>query len=211
MKSYLIVIGDLVQSKKLDSSSRKQVQNCLKSVFQRINNSSNSIVSPYTITLGDEFQVVYQTADQIFNHLWMISTEIHPVFARFSISLGEISTEINREQALGMDGPAFHRAREQVEMMKENNRLLAITTDQENFNRLVNSTFRILETNLNTWKKNRFSILYQHQQGRDVKQIAHDLGLSEVAVYKNIHAGALDAISELTNTISETLNQNLMK
>lgn len=209
--NYIVVIGDLVQSKKLNKDSRKLTQESLKSIFQKINGESSDLASPYTITLGDEFQAVYRAADDLFTHLWMIFSAIHPVFVRFSIAVGEISTEINTEQALGMDGPVFHMARKQIEHLKEKKRLLAFSTDQERFNRLINSTLRILEKDLRTWKKNRFKILYRYQAGTDVKKIAGEVNLSDVAVYKNINAGALDAISELTNTISETINDDFIR
>lgn len=209
MSTHIVLIGDLIDSKKLDDTSRNRVQESLQAVFKRINRDSDSLASPYTITLGDEFQAVYNSADDLFKHLWMIYAEIHPVLIRFSISVGEISTKINADHALGMDGPAFYVAREQIEQMKEKKLLLSIATDYERFNRLINSSLQILEANLRTWKKNRFSVLYRYYENKDVKQIAKEVGMSDVAVYKNINAGALEAVHVLTNTVSETLNEML--
>lgn len=209
MDDYIVVIGDILHSKKLDSNQRRKTQELMDAVFRKINRESDLFASPYTITLGDEFQAVYKSSKDLFKHIWMIFAEIHPVKVRISISVGEISTKINTIQALGMDGPAFYMARDQIDLMKEKKQLLAISTDYERFNRLINSTFQIMEANFKTWKKNRFSILHKYHHGSDVKQIAAEMGMSDVAVYKNINAGALDAVIELTNTVSDTINEML--
>lgn len=156
MKSYIVVIGDIEQSKKLSPDVRTQTQRSLEAVFKKLNQDSNHIVSPYTITLGDEFQVVYHRADELFQHIWAIMAVIHPVAVRVSIGVGEITTPINKEHALGMDGPAFHKARESIDQMRKKEHLLSISTDNIRFNRLVNSTLRILGANLRGWNKTGF-------------------------------------------------------
>ncbi|MEX0649350.1 MAG: SatD family protein [Balneolaceae bacterium] len=206
MSLSLVIIGDLEQSRKMDPARRKATQKSLESVLNRINSNSDDILSAYTIVHGDEFQAVYQSADDLFSHIWAIMAEIHPVMVRFSIGVGTLSTEVNRQNALAMDGPAFHKAREQINLMKKEKLLLSVSTDDGRFDRLVNSTFRILGASLRSWKTNRFIILNKLYEGKEVKQIAHETGLSDVAVYKNIHAGTLEAVQELTRTISEMIN-----
>lgn len=209
MKSYIVVIGDIEKSSQLSQDNRKEVQKTLESVFKKINRQSTDIISPYTITLGDEFQAVYQSAREMFKHIWTVIASIHPVNVRFSISAGKITTEINREHSLGMDGPAFHQARKHIVWMKEEKLLLSVTTEDGKFDKLVNNTFRILGANLRRWKKNRFIILQRLYEEKEVKQIAEEIGLSEVAIYKNINAGTLEAIQGLTDAISKTIDERL--
>ncbi|MFO7798361.1 SatD family protein [Rhodohalobacter sp.] len=207
MNKYIVVIGDIIESKDLKPALRKQTQNQLEDVFDQLNRESGELLSPYTITLGDEFQAVYRSADQLFHDIWAFTAEIHPVRVRVTISLGEITTEINREQSLGMDGPAFHTARNRIDEMKINDILLSLTTEDKSFDRLVNSSLQILAGNLRTWNKNRFSILKKRYENLEVKKIARDLDLSEVAVYKNINAGTLDAVKDFTDCISQKVNE----
>lgn len=209
MKSYIVVIGDIEHSKKLKGDVRGKTQKTLESVFKEINHKSGDILSPYTITQGDEFQAMYHSPDELFKHIWWIMAAIHPVRIRVSIGVGKIATAINRESTLSMDGPVFHKARKGIERMKKEKLLLSISTADDRFDRLINSTFHLLGSSLRSWKKNRYSILYKRYEGKDVKQIAGELDLSEVAVYKNIHAGTLEAIKEFTDAISETLSEML--
>jgi len=108
-----------------------------------------------------------------------------------------------------MDGPAFHAARDRIDEMKADDILLSLITKDKSFDRLVNSSLQILAGNLRTWNKNRFTILKKRYENVEVKEIARDLSLSEVAVYKNIHAGTLDAVKDLTECISEKVNKML--
>ena len=209
MSNYIVVIGDIVESKDLSPALRKQTQNQLEEVFHRLNRESQQLLSPYTITLGDEFQAVYRLADQLFHDIWAFKAQIHPVRVRVAISVGGITTKINREQSLGMDGPAFHAARDRIDEMKADDILLSLITKDKSFDRLVNSSLQILAGNLRTWNKNRFTILKKRYENVEVKEIARDLSLSEVAVYKNIHAGTLDAVKDLTECISEKVNKML--
>lgn len=207
MKNYIVIIGDLEASKELGREERQAAQSSLETLFSHHRFSSQGIISPYTLTLGDEFQAVYNHADNLFLHIWSISAAIYPVMIRWAISTGEINTPINKKQALGMDGPAFHRSRNGIELLKEEKELFRIETGHQLFDRLSNSSLQLLTAGLRTWNKNRFLILDKLSCGSEVKQIAADLGISDVAVYKNIHAGKLEAVIEYAASLSQFLNQ----
>ncbi len=91
-------------------ADRAGLQKSLLGVLARLNKShAGSLLSPFTLTLGDEFQALLPDASALWRMIANIQAELHPVRVRFGIGVGEIVTEINREAALGMDGPAFHR------------------------------------------------------------------------------------------------------
>jgi hypothetical protein len=211
MERYIVLIGDIENSRDLKPEKRNEVQNNLASLFDRLNRKSRSLTSPYTITLGDEFQAVYSSAESLFPDIWTVMAEIHPVLARISIGTGTITTDINRNQSLGMDGPAFHMARENIDRMRDASELISLKSENDTLNRLFNSAFRILTGNLRSWNRNRFAILSQLCYDIPVKQIAAELGLSEVAVYKNIRAGTLDAVIDFTDSLSEQINLTLRR
>jgi len=205
MKTYIVIIGDLEESKKLEPGLRLKAQRALLTQFDKLNSAPGRPLSSYSIILGDEFQAVYEEGEHIFRHIWTIMADLHPVLVRWSIGVGEITTPVNRQRSFEMDGPAFHRARERMEMMKKEKSLFSIHTADSSSDKLLNSMFRILSNNLRGWNKNRFLILQKLCEGKEVKQIAGELGLSEVAIYKNINAGSLDAIQDLTDSIVERI------
>lgn len=207
MNRYIAVIGDLEASKELDKKTRHHTQEVLKRLFTEKKHVKEGILSPYTLTLGDEFQALYGNADNLFHHIWTIAASIYPVMARWSVSSGEINTQINREQSLGMDGPAFHDARSGMELLKKEKQLFRLHTGKTLYDSIANSSLKLLSADFRSWKRNRIKILEQLYSGSDVKQIAAELNLSDVAVYKNIHAGNLTAVMEYTKGLTELLNK----
>ena len=74
---YLALIGDIVDSKQL--RDRGKFQTTLASTLKTVSSRNATLVSPYTITLGDEFQAVYKSADRLFLDIFSILRDIHPV------------------------------------------------------------------------------------------------------------------------------------
>ncbi len=214
----IVVIGDIVASKKLGNSDRKRAQELLTRKFKEINKSSESIISPYTITLGDEFQAVYHDASTILEDCWNIIAELYPIMIRFSISAGTIVTPINTKQALAMDGPAFYNARDGINELKASGYLFGLNVEQisgEPQNNpvlnLVNHSLQLLSVEMQSWKKVRHQVLVMLLKGIPIKEIAAKLGVSLVAVYKNRDDGELDLVMNLKESITEVINNELIK
>ena len=206
MDHFIVVMGDIVESKKLKPVQRKKVQKQLRAVFREINKSSDGLQTTYSITLGDEFQSVYRKSSSLFNDVWSIKAAIYPVRVRIAIGAGEITTDTQQEKSLMMDGPAFHKTRDLINKLKDENLLISVETGDLIFDQLANSSLNILAGNLKNWSKNRFTILKMKSEGYSVKEIAGELKISEVAVYKNIHAGKLNHIEKMTEAISKRMD-----
>ncbi|MES9972360.1 MAG: SatD family protein [Candidatus Thiodiazotropha sp.] len=151
--SYLVVIGDLVASR--HSPDRKGLQTRLKALLKRLNERMPKPVSPYTLTLGDEFQVVFDKADRGFVDIIQIMAALHPDQVRFSLGLGSIVTDLNPDQAVGMDGPAFYRARDGINRLKDRGDLFHLDGLPENWAPLAEGTLRLLSQRMQKWEGNR--------------------------------------------------------
>jgi hypothetical protein len=204
---YLVLIGDLVASR--DSTNRKTLQQQLKAVLMHLNERSAGPVSPYTLTLGDEFQAVFKTAEPVFDDMVQILAALHPVRVRFSLGLGEITTELNRDQALGMDGPAFYRARDGIDRLKDSGDLFRLEGLPDTWAALADGSLRLLSKAMQKWEANRLAILHDLLTGLPVKRIAGDLAVTEQAVYKNISSGGLEAVIQVMSALTGILNNCL--
>lgn len=205
--NYLVLIADIVDSRNLEA--RGQVQKQLTRVLNNINRRGAPIASPYTLTLGDEFQAVFSSADRIFEDMVWINHVLHPVHVRFSYGVGEITTAINTKQALGMDGPAFYAAREGLERLKGSDTLATVAGLAGPVAALIDASVRVLANGMAGWRANRFAILRDLMCGDEVKRIAARLEISEVAVYKNIDAGDLRNLLRLTQALEACLDQQM--
>jgi len=108
---YVAVIGDIVGSRALPD--RRAVQRRLRRCLRRLNREwESSIAASFLITLGDEFQgLLTDPPVTIDRMLAGIRRDLHPVEVRVGIGVGRLATKLEPE-AIGMDGPCFHRARE---------------------------------------------------------------------------------------------------
>lgn len=203
----LVLIGDLVASRR--SSLRQQLQEQLKGALDELNRDRTGLISPYTLTLGDEFQVVYDSADRLFADCLSISAAVHPVRMRYALSLGDITTELNPDQALGMDGPAFYQARDGIDQLKRSGELFTLAGLPDNEQALAAGGLGLFSHQLSKWNANRLHILKRLLQGWRVERIAEELSISEQAVYKNINSGGLHAVIRLLRAVTERINDGM--
>lgn len=205
----ITIIGDIVSSRSL--KDRAAFQRRLRKLLARVSTaaSSRTLASPYTITLGDEFQAVYRKADGIFADLFEILAEIHPVHVRLAIGVGELATRLNPTQALGMDGPAFHVARASLMELKTDGRLLRIGASAKEEWALANHLLNLLSHQLEGWTQNRLQVTAGLLRGHEVKEIEAGLEISRVAVYKNIRAAALDDVVGVCHELERAMNRAL--
>jgi hypothetical protein len=210
---YVAIIGDIKSSKAIPN--RLDFQNSLNDIFKVISIDNKSIVSPYTITLGDEFQALYNSAKGLLTDIIRIMALLYPVRIRFSIGLGDIDTEINPKQALGMDGSAFHIAREGIIRMKNDEisrkamPSITLNSDSKTQNSLLIDSFNIVSYMLERMSQNQLNILLGVVNNDSIPAIASKMDVSEQAVYKGIRKDAMllikDYIISFENEVGKLL------
>ena len=120
---YYAIIGDIKRSKKIEN--RCEIQEKLKKILDNVNSIyNNDISAKFLITLGDEFQGLLEITAPILEIIKYIQSEIYPIKLRFGVGIGNVSTLINHEAAIGADGPAFYAAREMIEFLREQEKKL---------------------------------------------------------------------------------------
>jgi hypothetical protein len=204
-KKYIAVVGDLVASRKL--GARMKVQSKLKACLGDLNRAHRSaLLSPYTITLGDEFQALFSAPEGLLTDTLRILSALHPVQVRFSIGIGGLDTEVNRKQAIGMDGPAFHHAREAMNGLKRTKNLLVIASGPGERMDLENRSLELVSHMIRKWDRGQFIILLGLLDGMPVNTIAAQLRVTSQAVYKAIDAGAMRTIAGTLGVINDRIN-----
>jgi hypothetical protein len=201
---YLVLIGDVVASR--TAGNRRELQRALSAAVQRINASARRrLASPYTITLGDEFQAVYRSARDLFGDLWALLEALNPVELRLAAGIGEIATPINRKQALGMDGAAFHKARAAMDRLKREGRTIIQVQGSEGELALVNDSLRLACRLLSGWKRETLSTLVCLGRGLSVDVIARSMQVTPRAIFKRIRSSSLREVLALAGSLEAEL------
>jgi len=202
---FIVVIGDIVLSRKI--KDRVSFDEIMLNTMEELNQHNPGILSPYTLTIGDEIQAVFKEASSLFHDAISILTAIYPGKMRFSFGVGELTKPINPERAIGMDGPAFYNARVGIGLLKKTTDLFYISGEDIPHLNLLRQILTLISFHMSKWNRTRLQTLMMLQDRVCVKEIAARLQISDKAVYKTISAGNLDVIIQLFNNIETILNE----
>lgn len=202
-KTAIAVIADLIDSKQI--KDRYAFQEQLAADLAKV--GASNLESPYTLTLGDEFQALYGSAQGLFYDILQIRAFIYPVRCRFSVAIGEITTAINPNQAIGMDGPAFHLARKQIEQLKKTGNQLSIAGLPAPWNALLSPAIDLLWASTEPWNANRLQILLQELETMSSRQSEYQLQITKRAINKNIRDARLRDWVKFIKALEVQMNQ----
>lgn len=125
MLNYMTLVCDLKDSKNL--KNREDVQYQLIEVLKNVNKQFSSIiVSPFIITLGDEWQGLMHFPTDYAKILDYFQKNLTPVDFYCGIGIGEITIHNFELTVNQLDGPSFHKARKALKLAKQNHYSLVI-------------------------------------------------------------------------------------
>ena len=225
--SYLAIIGDVIASRAI--TDRPAFQRRLRRTLEARNAERRSgnqsaapedavreiaakgawakaLASPYTLTLGDEFQVLLRRASGCFLDLLRISADLYPERMRFALALGEIDTDLNSEQAIGMDGSAFHRARAGIDQLKADHGQCRVDGLAPQQARLVNNGLTLAFGRLDGARGSRLALAAGLLAGEPVAEIARRVGKSEQTLYKTARTADLHATVGFLRAVEDELD-----
>lgn len=159
---YIIIIGDIINSKNI--SNRQIFQENLKNYLYNINKEYDKyLVSNFTVTLGDEFQAVFNDSKYIFEIIDKIQFFINPIKIRFGIGIGNIITNIDKNLSIGSDGPGYWNARNCIDKLrkyhergiKDITNIMIKGIDNESLELLLNQIINLLSILKSRWTTNQ--------------------------------------------------------
>lgn len=199
--NYLVLIGDIVASKAI--RNRSQFQSQFETVVEQASREYQSImISPLTLTIGDEFQAVFGDTKNLFQMIAFVEQQMPSVAFRYGFGLGSIVTEINTQRAIGMDGPAFHFARQAVELARKQEKSYYFACEDAQVQERLNILLSWIDLTMKRWSDQRKGIFYFYRQKMKQRAIAEKMNLSQPAVSQNINDESF-ALLERTQQLIE--------
>jgi len=206
-------------------SERYAVQEALKATLSVANERyASALTSPFTLTLGDEFQGLLHTATGLFEVLDFIRFRCEEVTFRFGIGLGGILTAIDPRSSLGADGPAYWNARAAAEHVRRhhdyrgtNMRIDANDVPDSPDVVLLNDLLRLCGFIEKRWRPSQRAFvrdcIRRNGHARDVPQkaLAEALGISPQQLNQSIRLSGLHLYIDAKRRLGENLQQALVK
>jgi len=211
---YIAIIGDIKKSKELED--RKSVQNKLEETLNAINKKyGEGISAKFTITLGDEFQGLLSAGSSVMEIIEEIQREMYPVEIRFGVGIGPITTDINSEMAIGADGPAYHKAREAIEFLKEDEQKnktnasdIRIEEDGDNgaSTIMLNTILSLLAVVKTGWSDRQREIIWDTMKYQDGQaKSAERLEVAQSSIQRGLNNGNYYAYKDAIDIISKEM------
>lgn len=204
-------MADIVDSRKAD-------QILLINEFKRIVNYINnrwemSILSPLTITLGDEFQGVIKDMEScyklVFDMEEFIIEHSLSIKLRYVMNYGIIETPINRDIAYEMLGDGLTQAREQLNKLKASSNRFMILSDKNEMNSaVISDLFLLYGSYIDSWKLNEYQMVSEFLKDKDYKVVAKNLGMNKSSTwrrYKSLHIEEYKTTKDLILTLNRIL------
>lgn len=213
---YIAVIGDMKESRKM--KDRNQAQKDLAKVLEEINlKYDKDISSKFMITLGDEFQGLLCNGANVMHIVTEIEQKMYPVKIRFGIGVGDITTNIDKNMAIGADGPGYYRARDAIEYLKKSEKKkknsvgdIRFEIDGENQGTaiLLNTILSLLTVIKSSWSDRQREVIWDMLENQDSQiETAKRFNIKQPTVQKILSTGRYYAYKDALDTIGKALEE----
>jgi hypothetical protein len=202
-------MGDVVSS---ETYNQKKLQNKFADIIALLNNKhKKKILSPLTITLGDEFQGIVKDLNSGTEIILDAQrTCIHEGIdfkIRFVLNSGIIETPINREVAYGMLGRGLSDTREKIETLKKQQVRFMISTGDSKTDAAFSNAFVLYQSIIDQWNSSTDLLLTsQFIRYKDYKIVAKKLNHTASMTWKREKSLLIKeffAIEKLINFIAQ--------
>ena len=200
-------IGDVSSSRDLGSEERGELQRQLEALLDRVNRElDEAILADFTITVGDEFQGLLVRPGALPELVWRLRDRLPDVRFWTGVGFGTLDTELE-DRAIGMDGPAFHRAREALEAAHDEGLHGGVFSGFGEDDGVLGGLARLLE-----WQREGFTDAQREavrrvRGGETQTEAAREIGVSRQAVSKRLAAAGWRAYRDGEESLRTLLSR----
>lgn len=184
MEPRFIIMGDVIGSRGRRGSEVMAQFEPIVAHAQEV--LAERILSPLTITLGDEFQGVVADHRALIAVIFECEMERlrrgGAVALRYSAAVGPIETPINTETAHGMLGPALITARERLSDKSKARRRFSFDLQRADQSAMLEALFSVMARRLDGWSADESGYIADLLCGLDAGEAArlHDRDVTTV-------------------------------
>lgn len=187
-------MADIVNSRELDQAEA-MVE--FKKIVALVNeNWEKDILSPLTITLGDEFQGLIKELRSALTIIFALEEGLIMLNAKFKLRYvlyeGTIDTPINLKVAYGMMGDGLTHAREALDASKHSDRRFNVTLKEFKQSQVLNNTLFLYQKLVDNWNHKDYNLIVNFVLFEDYKKVAKELGKDRSLMWKRRRSLRID-------------------
>lgn len=207
---YLIVMADIVASRELDqAAAMKHFQQLVNIVNKK---SGQALISPLTITLGDEFQGIVRGISDLPALVFELEEQALMLGTGFKLRYvfyeGKIDTPINHEVAHGMMGTGLTHAREELTAIKRTAQRFNVFLGAVGKSAALNNALLVFQEIVDSWRREQdHQLILAFLTTADYKQVAENLKKDRSLVWrrkKSLRIAEYLAIKKVLEYLAQT-------
>lgn len=206
MSCYGVLMGDLVDSE--GYADPEQLHAAFNAAIERQNAGlAADMMSPLTITLGDEFQGLLTSLVAAASTARQIRFDLlrQDIDCRFVIGVVDLKTPINSERAWNMMGPGFATARERLGEKRSTSLYRFSIPDDPLLETLLDAIGASISAIERKWSKVQRDDIIALLGGASVADVARARNVGNFNVYKVRSAGDYDLYTTEWSAVQKAL------
>jgi len=202
---YLAIIGDLERSREV--RDRAATQSRLEAALETVNRKLGKfLAAKFILTLGDEFQGLIKIPGDSLFVIDSIHRDMEGLPIRYGLGWGGLSTKL-KDEAIGMDGPCFHAAREAVLRAKSEDRRIVLKGFGEERDLALNGVFGLMDGIRRRWKPaQEETVRLMSSEGMRQKDVAQLRGVSNSVVSETLKSALHKQMAEANMSLWYLMN-----
>ena len=188
---YSVILADVVGSRKIVSFS--SLRDVRLDTVSELHLKNGMILSPYTVTAWDEFQVILSGPEHIPRVLFDLRRLFIPFRLWIAVGMGSASGVDRQPINKYAGGEAFERARASADHMKSRSQKYRILTNFEtgntDFDTIANTIYHLQDSLLEGGTEKQWATINLQELTNSMEQTAQRLGLNISTVSRNLKRG----------------------
>lgn len=202
--SHTVVMGDLVSSER--SPSVPDLHRVFNEVIDQVNeDDQRKLVSPLTITLGDEFQGICANLSDGLALLRKLRAGmlLKLLECRFVLGVISLETPINNDRAWNMMGPGLAASRKRLADKRDGNAYRFVLPDQPTVQILMDGVGAAVTDIESDWTDRQRQVILLSER-KAVGDLVTQLGMSTATYYKIRRAGRFELYEHEWRALTES-------
>jgi hypothetical protein len=188
---YSVIIADVVGSRKIGPFTAQR--DALIRTVSELHRRKGFVLSPYTVTAWDEFQVILTGQEHIPRVLFDLRRLLFPLELWIAVGMGAASGVDRRPINKYAGGEAFERARTAADRLKSPSPkyrvLTSFETGNANFDSVANTIYHLQDSLVEGGTEKQWACINMQEKTRSMEQTAERLNINISTVSRNLKRG----------------------